>query len=641
MKKTSAYIRAFILLICIFFTVGIVTLGSVSTGGKNLLVHTNAPVYFSLVDKDGATKSQTVDAVYVKLGAVYKNVDEQFSITVGVSTTATASNANSTSAWPSANKKNIAIKTVSDGAQYNWLKIAQDWDKDGIKSLYFQANANVELIEIVCLDKDGKAIGLNGFLAKESNDYNLDEVAYAYDAQNSFNASESAYHNLTAEESYYLTSANTLLSGREYVNDSQYILDENNNYLYTAIIGGSVALFGVSPFAVRLPAFLAACTLILCAYLLMKELFKSEKYAFIGVLLLCLGGAVTVLGRFGAPYAVVTSAIVASAYFMYRFFAKGISSDRVYNDGANVLYSGLFAAVAVCIDASAIFPVIGVLTLFGFGLHRQKTARKLALARMEESADTENKVARIHAKYAEKVRVCYAYAALSFVAGTLLLAFASAVLCYTAFIKVNGNVDKGFASLIWYGLKNSIVGNGFTAYGAENTSNVLTWFLPWKAATLYQKSGESYLVWSVLPNAALCYACFVALIVTTFTVAKGFVVKAQDKQALRVRRAYFVLLLGLAFSMVAAACKIERSVVNGLLFHVCYVGFLPLAATAFSSIDGKDKKSKAFNALLWIIVALAAAVFFVSLPSIYGFGAPTSYAKAFGWTAIVNNGFFR
>ena len=642
MKKISAYIGAFILLICVFFTAGICSLGSVFTGGESVFVGKDTAVYFSLLGENGAVKNQTVDDVYVKVGTVYQEVDENVTLTVALSSSATSSNATTSSQWPSANKKNLSFKTVSDGEQYNWIKVFDGAKQENMKALSFKTSANLELIEIVCLDETGKIIPLQGFLAKDITAFELTDVAKAYDAQKSFEKSESAFYNLTVEEGYYLTSAKTLLSGREVLSDCTYILDENFNYLNTVLIAGSVVIFGASAFAVRLPAFLATCTLILFAFLLMKDMFKSEKYAFVGGLLLCFGGMATTLGRVGAPYAIVASAIIASVYFMYRFFSKGISSSSVVKDGANILYSGLFAAVALSIDGAAIFPVIGVLVLFVFGLRRQKAAYKLALAKAEAQGgeDFERKAARMKSKYEEKNRISYGFASLSFVMGTLFLSFLSAVLCYAAFVKANGNVDLGFGRLLFDGWKNSLFSGAVAPYAAENASNAFSWFLPWKAATLYTGgNGEEYLAWSVLPNAVVCLFSLIALVATTFKVAKDFVVKTQDKKALRVRRAYFILLVGLAVGMIAAACKMHVSVLNAYLFESCYAAFIPFAAVAFSGENGK--KSKLLDIAVWLIVALAVAVFVISIPSAYGFAVPFSYAKAFGWTAIVNNGFFR
>lgn len=141
----------------------------------------------------------------------------------------------------------------------------------------------------------------------------------------------------------------------------------------------SVVIFGDSPFALRLTPFLATCATLLFVYLLGSLLFKDEKYGFIFAFIFAVGGLATTVGRMGAPYALVSCFLVASLYFMYRFFSKGISSQHIVKGGLNVLFSGLFAALTLAMNTLAIFPAAGILTLFGFGMRRQKLAYQNAL----------------------------------------------------------------------------------------------------------------------------------------------------------------------------------------------------------------------------------------------------------------------
>ena len=652
MKKLSAYVWAFIVLIVVFFTAGVSTLGSAATSGKSLFVQANTKAYFSLVDEDGNTYSDNVQDVYVKIGSVYNDVGEDFTLTVGFSTSTSPATDSSFTKAPIVLATNVySDGDGADGIHYNWFKVVTAWNKNA-KSVSFASTANLELYEIVCLNDKGERLNLKAYTGK-LNPYKAEEVAYACDAQDSVIISENAYYNLTMEEGYYLSSAQTLLGGRSFIKDCKYLLDKNFNYLSTVLISGSVGLFGASAFAVRLPAFLATCILIIFAFLLMRELFKNDKFAFIGSILLCVGGLATTLGRIGAPYAFVASALVGSAYFMYRFFAKGISNKHVVKDGANILYSGLFAAAAIAIDGGAIFPVIAILVLFGFGMRRQYQAYKVALAKTEGLGETVvddkgetktvNKEAdRVTAQYKGKNRISYGFAGLSFGMGTVILIFLAAILSYSAFIKVNGNVDLGFANLLWTGFKNSMLGKGVLPFATQNASNAFVWFLPWKANTVYTglNGGSAYLTWSVTTNLVVTCLALVSLIFVTVKVALGFANKATDKQTLRVRRAYFVLLGGMAAGMLMAACRMHVSILNGYLFHVAYVAFLPLAAAAIVGEDSGAKKTWV-DVALWAVVGLAVAAFALGVPAAYGIAVSTNYAKAFTWTTFVTNGLFR
>ena len=82
------------------------------------------------------------------------------------------------------------------------------------------------------------------------------------------------------------------------------------------------------------------------------------------------------------------------------------------------------------------------------------------------------------------------------------------------------------------------------------------------------------------------------------------------------------------------------SILNGYLFHVAYVAFLPLAAAAIVGEDSGAKKTWV-DVALWAVVGLAVAAFALGVPAAYGIAVSTNYAKAFTWTTFVTNGLFR
>ena len=178
-----------------------------------------------------------------------------------------------------------------------------------------------------------------------------------------------------------MTSIHTVLGGGAIASGSVYNVDRDFNSLATVLLLPSVAVFGDSTFALRLTPFLATCATLILVYLFGSLLFKDEKYGFAFALLFAVGGLATTVGRLGAPYALLACFLVASAYFMYRFFSKGISSEHVVRGGLNVLFSGLFAALALAMNFLSIFPVAAILALFGFGMRRQKLAYKNELVK--------------------------------------------------------------------------------------------------------------------------------------------------------------------------------------------------------------------------------------------------------------------
>ena len=652
LKKISGYTWAFVLVVILFLTSGIFLIGSPKTAGDSLLVKTGKTAYFSLETED----KDKLDSIYLNLGTMYANVGEDVTVTVKTSTYSAPSAALSN--WSSdaivKNVANIASSTADiEGANYNWVLFTSGINKK-VKTISFSVSANVELNEIVCVNAEGKQIPIKGYVSSALKDYTEEELSSACDSQE-YHFSESAYRNFTKEEAYYMSAVENVLAGKEVVADSVYTIDENNNYLATVFFAPSVAMFGESVFALRLPVLLSSVALIIFAYLLVRELTKKDKYAFVFALLLCVGGLVTSLGFMGAPYMFVASALVASGYFMVRFYSKGISSNRVIRGGLNILFSGLFAAVALAIDFAAILPVAAILVLFGFGLRRQKLAYNIALSKVEGKEEIitvdgeEKKVNRaaekLRIQYEEKNRISYGFAALSFLMGTVVLMLLGAIVCYSAFIRANNNIDDGFLVMMWRGLRNSVKGDAFLPFGSSNWSSVWAWWLPVRASTAFtgvESVAGKYIAWNVAPNIFLACLSLVSVVVMTVKVARDFAIQTTDKKALRMRRTYFILLGGMAAAMLAGCLKGQVNGFYSLTFHVLYLAFIPMLFMLLPDGEEVSKGMKIIsNVAICLVVLVAVAIFVACLPSIFGFAAPVAWTKWFTWTTFVNNGYFR
>ena len=651
MKKLGAYTWALIGLIFVFLTAGLFTLGSARTTGESVVLTGASPAYYTV----NVSSSDKLASVYVNLGEVYLANGE--SATVTVKTASTTSPTTTAGNWSTFGEpfEAAAVKTTSKGEaqHYNWIEFTQEKART-IKKISITVNANVRVNEIVCLNEKGEKLALSVYDPSSSTftQSREAELAAVFDAQDSFTASKDAYYTYSLEEGAYMLSVQNVLSGNEILESSTYHLEMDYNYLATAAMAGSVAIFGASLFALRLPALLSACCILVFAYLLLKELLKNEKTAFIFSALLAVGGTLVTVGRLGAPHVMVASALLASAYFMYRFFSKGITNDL--NGGGNVLISGVFAAIAIAMDTTAVIPVIAVLVLFGFGLHRQHVAYQLALSKTEGQGETKvdengnetvvNKAAdKVKAIYGEKVRLSVGFAVIGFVLLTVMFLLLGTVLCYSAYVRAFDAGDKNILLILWDGLLKSSRGYAPTYFTQDSTASVFSWFLPWKAATLYAVEAEGeYLAWSVLPNLIVTLLSLAAFIATTVKTIMGFVKKQESKEALRQRRTYFVLLGGLVAALVMSLINRDLCVVTSALFHVFYVGFIPLALHAWENCEeGCEKSKKAASVCVWVVVGLAVAVFLLTLPATYGFAVPTGWAKAFGWTSFISNGFFR
>lgn len=650
MKKIGAYTWALIVLVFVFLTAGLFTLGTARTTGESVLLKGGNTAYYTV----NVGSNDKLASVYVNLGEVY--VAEGEAATVTVKTSSTSSPSTSAGNWSTFGMpfNAAAVRTTAKGeaVHYNWIEFSQSKART-IKKISITASANVRVNEIVCLNEKGEKLNLTAYNPSSSTftQARMNELAAAFDAQDSFTTSKNAYYTYSLEEGGYMLSVQNVLSGNEILDGSVYHLEKDFNHLATAAMAGSVAIFGASPFALRLPALLSACCILVFAFFLLKELLKSEKTAFIFSVLLAVGGLLVTVGRLGAPYMMVASALVASTYFMYLFFSRGITKDL--NGGANVLLSGVFAAIAMAMDATAIIPAIAVLVLFGFGLHRQHVAYQLALSKTEGQGETKvdengnetivNKAAdKAKALYVEKVRLSIGFAVIGFVILTVMLLLLGTVLCYSAYVRAFDGADKNILLILWDGLIKSARGYAPTYFTSESTASVFAWFLPWKAATLYAVEGEGYLAWSVLPNVIVTLLSLAAFIFMTVKTVQGFVKKQESKEALRQRRTYFVMLGGLVAALLMSLINRDLCVISSSLFHVFYVGFIPLALHAWeNNEEGCEKCKKTASVCAWVIVGLAAAVFVLTLPALYGFAVPTAWAKAFAWTSFISNGFFR
>ena len=312
----------------------------------------------------------------------------------------------------------------------------------------------------------------------------------------------------------------------------------------------------------------------------------------------------------------------------------------------NILFSGAFAAVAICMEIFAVLPVLGVVALFVFGMLRMKAAHRLATEKLSESETEENTEAkaRLQSDYAYKKRVAIGFAALSFVAMTLLITLLTGVFAYSALVKAYDNAtapSMSFLTLLWKALSDSATVSFQTPYASASASAIVSWLLPLQPATIYSaSSGSEYLAWNACINIAACVAAFASFIFVTVKAIMDMVKKKTDKAALRIRRVWILLLSGMALSMLAAALKGNSSVLSGLLFTACYLAFIPAAAMALEGSLQEERKGW-IDVALYAVLGLSAIVFCLSVPSMYGAAIPAAAANIFGWTSILNNGYFR
>ena len=649
MRNFGKYAKAFFIAFLAFILSGFFTLGNFLSTGSAMNYYANEAVIFSF------QSAVELDAVYVNVGAIYAATGETASIQIETSTYTSPNSTNGTDFGEKIVLSGGYAETAENGLRYNWVKVNEDEVKTGVKHLYFKANKNLSLNEIIAVDKDGKALPLTPYLGEQDNTLPLSEREKAVDAQSSLRKTQSAYDNFTQEESAYLSSIQTVLLGNTYHDGSVYTAFGDYNYLATLCMLPTVAAFGFSPFALRITPFFAACLAMLFIYLLGKELFKSEKYAFAFSLLYAFGTLAVTAGRMGTPQSLVVCAVLGSAYFIYRFFANGISKQRPVQSGLNVLFGGLLGAFAIALDTAAVFPVAGVLVLFGFGVRRIYAAEKFAQEKLAatpavlpetEETPAQDAAKALRAEYAYKKRVAALFAVLSFGVGLIVFWLLGAVLGYGGAVKVYDNPANptlGFVTLVWKGIAGGFSSSIVTDFTGANVANAFAWLLPIFPATAYvgNVADGTYLAWNAQMNTAASVLSFAGLIFAAAQVVRGFVKKNTDKRTLRIRRIFFVLLIGVVCAMLAGVWKGNATAMNAGLFSALYVGFIPLACYALTP-EQTDGAVALGDVLLVVALGAVALLFVLALPSVYGFAVPKWLANvAFGWTNVINNGFFR
>lgn len=623
MKKVGKFLWAFFALIAVVIVSGFATLGSVRQTGDSMTYFAGKSAVYKFTGGEAILES-----VYLNVGAIYEDVGENVKIEVEHSN-ATTPSSTGVDVAPAYYMANIAGETGTSGWNYNWHKVASGLNVSA-RFLMFRADSNLELNEIVAFDKKGNRIELEPYTSS----YELTSVerAKAIDAQDGITKewveSRSLRDNFTEEEGITMSAINTL-TAKKY-EGFKYLADGNFGILATAISALPVAIFGGSTFALRLMPFLAGVAAIALSFLLAKGFFKSEKYAFFTALLFTLGGVVSTVSRIGSGYAYVAAALLASLYFAYKFFSKGISINHPIKSGLNVAFSGVFSAIALVIEPASIIPVAGIIVLFAFGVRRIFSAEKLAVAKVNEEktdgseeADVAKKKAilKVKSNYSYKKSVSLGFAFLAFVVFTFLLVLVLGVVFYKPLVLVYDNVGKHSKSvlgLIFANVWDSVRADYASVLSAQSSVTVLTWLLPWKAASVYAATvGEKAIAFGVTLNGGLNVLSLVAFLLATYLVASGFVAKTQDKTALRVRRIYFILLAVMAAVMMAAGVKGLPTVLSATLFSMAFTAFLPLTAFAIEERLG-EKATLISDVILYGAAAVGVIFYAINLAVYYG-----------------------
>lgn len=681
-SKLSGFGLATIILMLVFFIVGATTMGVFNSVGKSAHLYSDSQIVFFL---DFEEKSQSELAkVYFNFGSIYTEQGSNATVTMQYS-----SGSGSSVSWSSGSKlgaKKVANLYSGDDEtlsanNYNWNGELFDMSSNTLSSSYrlIKLTVSDEMLinEVVFVDKNDKVIPayaaystkLDEKLAKKYSDEsvylrvkqliksNPNDAKNVLDSQNKFKLGESYRYNFTENEIYSLIQIDNIFLGKGAESDSVYSGDTDFGSLATLILSFGTLIFGKSTFGLRFMPLVATTLLLGLIYLFAKKLFKSDGFAFMAAVLFAIGGFAFTVGRIGMALSALALLILGCYYLMYRFYENGINEQTPIRSVLNVFFSGLCFAGAFSIWAHSWIIAIGAAVIFIIKIVKMFIEKKQAITEAE-NLEEEISTYPIAADYNYSIKISIAMFIASFVFATFVIAVLTALPSYLSYVRMYDDVANpklGLFALVGKMLENTTNISNFTSFNAANACNAFSWFIGLKGATLFSTSeGASYLALNVQNNILMTLTSLVGFIFSTVYVIVYFIAGGKDnpeyKKSFKViGNTYLVLTLGTILSALASAVIPMTSMIYSMTFFVFYTAYIPLFGYICYSHD-KSEKTLFFNKfalnktlkVIIIVIAVCLLLFVASLPMTFGFKIPTGVEKVlFGWTSILNNGFFR
>lgn len=700
--RFSKFAKAAFILVLAFLIVGACTIGGFSSTGKSYRASPSQTAVFYLDYQDG----KGLDEIWINVGSIYTKAGSDTDITFNYASVPSTS-ATSIS-WSSVNRiGTVAFGNIYSqsgkglsGANYNWIRFADLENSENKTSalstsyrlIKLEVKAEMLINEVVFIDEAGKVIPAYATAEEAKAVYGSGwdsrpalgdafriapaDAKNLFDSQGSLQKGDAAYFDFTQDEAYSLMQIDNIFLGGKVLKGSVYNIDSDSGPLASLLMSLGVLVFGKSAFGLRIVPLLFTAALVALAYFFGKELFKSDAFGLLFAGLFAAGGLALTVGRLGLSYPMTAFCVVLSYFFMYKFYAKGISSERPVYTALSVLFSGISFAFAFALDAKALIAAIGVAVLFVLGAVKQHRAQKYGENKLRQEmseknltepseeimklniAEYETKSSAFAAQSAYKNKLAYLFFFVSFILGTVLVTLLSALPSYFSYVKYYEadpeNPVLGIFTLVWYALRDCFTVGNVTSYTSANASNAFGWLIGLKGATLYSASeGSRYLALNAQMNTAIMLTALIGFLFMTiyavlYLATGGRKGVYATKYSPRILRAYVVFALGLLTSLLSFAFSANASAAHSLLFTVFYTGFIPLT---FYTAYVHDKSGRTsvlgikMNATLKVLFALLivyAVVFVLMLPMTFCFPTYASAAKyCFGWTTFLNNGFYR
>lgn len=670
-KKLDGFFRAFLILAFVFLAVGIGTLGSFRGTGASYELHARRSgdeqvpgVVFrlnNLTEKDENGEDTTtmlalVD-VRVNIAAVYAEDGTDASLTLERSTRGETFSSKLTG-----NIRNHVEKT-EEGERVGYTENDFFGDtslftfpEDGWRiSVYpyvrlsaATENVNVLVNEVVFIGEklDSSYKGTGEFVvvparvdratpyANESADAEATKAEALLDAQSYPKDGQSSFYRFSEEEKNSLSTIAEMRMGREFAADAAgkavdvYRADNVYGALGTDFLALGTAIFGMSPFGLRIFPMLAAFGALVLLERFTVRLCRSEKAGFVFALVFALGGQALALAHLGTPLMLGVFFFAAALDLCHRFYANGIRRATV-TGVLPLLFAGLFGAASMCVHGAFLIPVAGLVALFAAAMVRQQTAKRYALEKAaepapeslegeeerEEPETPEHRAGRVAAEYRFRNIAAPVLYFAGLCIGLLLIGLLSMIPSYFAYLKAFDDPSAPAANvftLFWRTFANGFTGSNTLGVDASPWAMfypVFTGAGPLHAVTLA----------AVSPLAAVAGAAGLGFAVARFAIMLR---EKEDKKLRRTELRRVVLpFVGFALALVAASFA-----AGGPLFVLLANVFsYMLAANAYRALSEEEvtKKSAKIFGIVWTVLAavlfalLAVFLFSVPLPEAF------------------------
>ena len=703
--RNSKTMRALILVL-VFFVLSACTIGGFNAPGKAYYAQKDSDIVFYLeYDTEKESDLQRLGAVYVNVGAVFGEVGTDFSLRFRRASVSSTS-------WLSSNMNNVSLGNIFSpdgseavGTNYNWVKVFDYTAEESgpISTTYriirLTIPCDMLINEVVFVDRGGDVIPAvvtekeagelignttwqthfrDFFHANDKTDEfgALGDPSNLVDAQNNFTQGDSAYSNFTQDEMYTLMQIDNILLG-SHLPEGTFNADTDNGPLAALFPLLGTLIFGKSVFGLRIFSVLFAAATVALVYFFARRLFGKEGFALLAAALFAGGGLALTVGRLGLSMAPAAFFVLASYYFMFKFFADGISSENPAKSACgSILASGILFAFAFATDPKTVIAAVGVVVLFVLGAVKQarmhsaasRAVRLEMLSKnaLEKSEDAmranveacERQEAALRAGRAYVNRLTYLLFIVGFVAAALAVVMLTALPSYYTYVNLYdpnpANASVGIFSLVGNAIRDSFALNNLTSYTASNASTAFGWLIALKGATLFSAHGEgTYIALNAQLNIGMALTALVAVLFMTvyaivYIATGGKNGQYASERSPQILRAYIALMLGLVTSLLQYAFLGNVNAAYGYLFDLFYVAFIPLMFCTVYLHDG-SKVTKVLgmpmNATAKVmagLVAVYAVIFLLTVPMVFCIPFPSAAAAAcFGWTSFLNNGFYR